>query len=324
MRHFAGVPLSGRGGGPCGPASVSGERAAGIPGDAGGIPGVCETEDAGGRLEGGYVSGKDVSVDFAQNECGDHGGDIMKKLLAVFHIEALLFLRDFYGFFFTFVFPLLMLYGSIYGNDPSAYFGGRGTMDVSVPAYSAMIIGVTGLMAFPLTLAGYKESRIYKRFDATPAGKGVVIAAQVLVNLLMTLAGFALLFAAGKLVYDIKTEGSFWAILGALLLSIGAVFSLGFFFTAIARDMKISNLLCYVSYFVMIFLSGATMPKEMFPEAVKKFSAWLPLTYVVELLQGVFLGAAFEEYRKSLVVLGTILIVCTASGAALYRRKSWV
>ncbi|MDY5525434.1 ABC transporter permease [Eisenbergiella porci] len=101
-------------------------------------------------------------------------------------------------------------------------------------------------------------------------------------------------------------------------------FSLGFFFTAIARDMKISNLLCYVSYFVMIFLSGATMPKEMFPEAVKKFSAWLPLTYVVELLQGVFLGAAFEEYRKSLVVLGTILIVCTASGAALYRRKSWV
>ena len=57
----------------------------------------------------------------------------------------------------------------------------------------------------------------------------MVIAAQVLVNLLMTLAGFALLFAAGKLVYDIKTEGSFWAILGALLLSIGAVFSLGFF-----------------------------------------------------------------------------------------------
>lgn len=135
-------------------------KAAGIPGDAGGVPGVCETEDAGGRLEGGYVSGKDVSVDFAQNECGGHGGDIMKKLLTVFRIEALLFLRDFYGFFFTFVFPLLMLllYGSIYGNEPSAYFGGRGTMDVSVPAYSAMIIGVTGLMAFPLTLAGYKES----------------------------------------------------------------------------------------------------------------------------------------------------------------------
>ena len=131
---------------------------------------------------------------------------------------------------FYLCFPLLMLllYGSIYGNEPSAYFPeAEGRWMFPVPAYSAMIIGVTGLMAFPLTLAGYKESRIYKRFDATPAGKGVVIAAQVLVNLLMTLAGFALLFAAGKLVYNIKTEGSF-GLFCALLLSIGAVFPLGF------------------------------------------------------------------------------------------------
>ena len=118
----------------------------------------------------------------------------MKKFMVLLRMEALLFIRD-----FTFVFPLLMLllYGSIYGNEPSPYFGGRGTMDVSVPAYSAMIIGVTGLMAVPLTLAGYKENRIYKRFDASPAGKGMVIAAQVLVNLLMTLAGLGQPFGAG-------------------------------------------------------------------------------------------------------------------------------
>ena len=50
----------------------------------------------------------------------------MKKLLAVFRIEALLFLRDFYGFFFTFVFPLLMLllYGSIYGRGDCGITGG--------------------------------------------------------------------------------------------------------------------------------------------------------------------------------------------------------
>ena len=52
----------------------------------------------------------------------------MKKFMVLLRMEALLFIRDFYGFFFTFVFPLLMLllYGSIYGNEPSPYFGGRG------------------------------------------------------------------------------------------------------------------------------------------------------------------------------------------------------
>ncbi len=249
----------------------------------------------------------------------------MKKLWALLKMETRLYLREFFGFFFTFAFPLLMLllYGSIYGNEPTPAFGGQGTMDVSVPAYSAMIIGVTGLMAFPLTLTSYKDQRIYKRFDATPAGKGLVIAAQVLVCLLMTLGGFALLFVAGKLLYGIRIAGSLAAIAGALVLSIASIFSLGFFFTAVARDAKISNLLCYVAYFVMIFLSGATMPKQLFPEAVRAFSRCLPLTYVVDLLQAVFRGEALWACRTELGVLGALLFACTLAGAALYKRKSW-
>lgn len=198
----------------------------------------------------------------------------MKKLFAALKIESLLFLRDFYGAFFTFIFPLMMLllYGSIYGNEPSPYFNGMGAMDVSVPAYSVMVIGVTGLMAFPLTLAGYKENQIYKRFDATPAGKGLIILAQIAVNFLMTLAGFSVLLLAGTLIYHIRIDGSFLPILGALFLSIACIFSIGFFFTAIAPTIKINNLLCYVSYFVMIFLSGATMPREMFPDTLQKIS----------------------------------------------------
>ena len=40
------------------------------------------------------------------------------------------------------------------------------------------VLAVVGIMAFPLTLAQYKERKIYKRFDATPLGKGAVIAVQ--------------------------------------------------------------------------------------------------------------------------------------------------
>ena len=75
----------------------------------------------------------------------------MKKAMTIFRIETILFMRDFFSFFFTFAFPvlLLLLYGSIYGNDPNPYFNGQGTMDVSVPAYAAMIIGVTGFFPTP-------------------------------------------------------------------------------------------------------------------------------------------------------------------------------
>lgn len=250
----------------------------------------------------------------------------MKKLMELINIEAKLFVRDFFGFFFTFVFPafMLLLYGSIYGNEPTPYFNGLGTMDVSVPAYSAMIIGVTGLMVFPLTLSGYKESKIYKRFDVTPAGKGLVITAQMIVNTVMTLAGFALLFLLGKTVYHIRTEGSLPAILFTLLLSMAAIFSMGFFFTAISPNVKINSLLCYVSYFVMIFLSGATMPRELFPEAVKQISVLLPLTHAVNVLQGAFRGAPFHEYQSSAGLLAALFLFCTGTGAVLYQKKSWI
>ena len=104
----------------------------------------------------------------------------MKKWLVLFRIEAVLYCRDVFSAFFTFAFPVLMLvlFGSIYGNAPTAYFDGLGSIDVSVPAYCAMVLAVVGIMAFPLTLAQYKERKIYKRFDATPLGKGAVIAVQ--------------------------------------------------------------------------------------------------------------------------------------------------
>lgn len=249
----------------------------------------------------------------------------MRKMYEIFKIEMTLFVRDFFGFFFTFAFPVLMLflYGSIYGNEPTPYFNGLGTMDVSVPANIAMIIGVTGLMAFPLTISSYKENKIYKRFDATPAGKGIIIAIQALVNFCMTILGFALLFIVGKTVYHIQISGHWLAIASVLLLSIITIFSIGFLFTAIAPTSKITNLLCYISYFVMIFLSGSTMPKEIFPENIKKISAFLPLTHVVNVLQGTFRGAAFHEYKNSILVLTSIMVVCIISGALLYKKKSW-
>ena len=188
----------------------------------------------------------------------------MKKWLVLFRTEAVLYCRDVFSAFFTFAFPVLMLvlFGSIYGNAPTAYFDGLGSIDVSVPAYCAMILAVVGIMAFPLTLAQYKERKIYKRFDATPLGKGAVIAVQGAVSFSMAVLGFLLLFAVGFWAYGLRVAGN-WALIAALLLlCMASIFALGFFFTAIAPTERICQLLCYIAYFLMLFLSGASFPQE--------------------------------------------------------------
>lgn len=250
---------------------------------------------------------------------------VMKNLMTICRMELRLFTRDFFSLFFTLVFPVLMLllFGSIFGNTPIYDGADISMMDISVPAYSVMITGVTGLMSLPLTLSGYKEKKIYKRFDATPAGKKSIMAAQAFANLVMTLMGIFILLIAGKLLYHIQIKGTFLSICAGILFSIAAMFSMGFLFTAVGQDLKATTLFCYFFYFIMLFLSGATMPDMMFPDTIKKISSLLPMTYAVDLMQGVFAGDRLGLHGRELLILGAVTAVCTVAGAVLYRKKDW-
>lgn len=249
----------------------------------------------------------------------------MKSFATICKMELQLFIRDFFSFFFSLVFPVLMLclFGGIYGNTPIYDGADVKMMDICVPAYSIMVIGVTGLMSLPLTLSGYKEKRIYKRFDATPVGKKSIMAAQVFINFIMTLIGILILLIAGTVIYHIQIKGSFLSIGVGLLISIAALFSMGFLFTAIGCDLKSTSLLCYLFYFIMLFLSGATIPDMLFSDTIKRISSFLPMTYAVDLMQGIFAGDRLRLHGTELLILGSVTAVCTVAGAVLYKRKDW-
>lgn len=249
----------------------------------------------------------------------------MKRFLFTYKIEFILMVRNFFGFFFGLIFPLMMLvlFGSIFGNNPVSPGSDLRMMDLSIPGYTVMVMGVAGLMSFPLTLAECKEKKIYKRFDATPVGKKHIILAQVTVNLLLTALGIAILLIAGKLLYQLQIQGDILSVTAAALLSIAAMFSMGFLFTAVGKDAKLTHLLCYLFYFVMLFLSGATVPAMLFPESIRSLSKLLPMTYAVDLMQGVFAGDSLRMHGKELLILGGLCLVFYGIGAYLYAKRDW-
>ena len=79
----------------------------------------------------------------------------MKAFWKLTWTEMKLFVREPIGLFFTLLFPLLLLviFGSIFGNDSTGMFGGFGSVDNSVPGYMGMIIGTLGLIGLPVSLA---------------------------------------------------------------------------------------------------------------------------------------------------------------------------
>jgi ABC-2 type transport system permease protein len=248
----------------------------------------------------------------------------MKPIIKTVKMEALLYIRSFFGLFFSLVFPLMMLflYGGIYGNEPTPYFGGRGAMDVSVPAYLNMVIAVSGLMTLPLGLSEYQKLKVYKRFDATPIGKGNLALAQLSVYFASCVLSSAVLVAAGILAYHIRIDGAWYVIAPAFLLSVLSMFSIGFLIAALFKNTKVTQLVSYILYFLMLFTSGATVPTELFPEGLKFFTQFVPLTHAVTLMRGTFTGKPLGDMAGSVIVLSAVMLVCGAFGIICYRRRS--
>jgi ABC-2 type transport system permease protein len=246
---------------------------------------------------------------------------MMKSLLKMTWMETKLFLREPVGAFFTLVFPLMMLFlfGSIYGNEPSDYFNGYGTIDISVPAYTAMIIATTGLVGLTITMAAYRENGILRRLRTTPVRPLVVLTAQVIVLFLMTSLGMVLLIIAGKLVYHMRFDGNVFSVLAGFVLCTLSFFGLGFILAGLMPSARTAQVVGMVLLYPMLFLSGAGFPRELLPEAIKKISTFLPLTYVVNLLRGLWVGEAWGSHLLDIGVLAGMLVLGVIISAKTFR-----
>lgn len=223
--------------------------------------------------------------------------------------EFKLFLREPAAVFFTLAFPLMLLFifGSIFGNDPVPEFGNRGSVDVSVPGYVGMIIGTTAFMAIPVVIAEYRNQGIFRRLRATPVNPLAIIGAQMTIYYFMTLMGFLLLFIGGKLVYDLMTPESPLLLIALATLSFASMAAFGFVVGSYFKTSRTANVVGNIVYFPQIFLGGATFPRELFGDTVRKWTEWLPLTQVINLLKAAWLGDSIDLASVAyLVILGIV------------------
>lgn len=245
----------------------------------------------------------------------------MKSFFRMTWMETKLFLREPVGTFFTLVFPLMLLFlfGSIFGNEPNPTFGGRGTIDISMPIYTAMIIGTTGLMSTTITLATYRENGVLRRLQTTPISPLTVLVAQVTVVFLMTTIGMLLLIGAGKLIYHVQFEGNVLSLLGGFVLCCLSFFGIGFIIAGTMPNARTAQVVGLVLLYPMIYLSGASFPRELLPETIRKISTFLPLTYVVNLLRGLWIGEPWSIHLPDVAVLTGMLVIGVIISVKMFR-----
>jgi ABC-2 type transport system permease protein len=220
---------------------------------------------------------------------------------------------------FTVLFPamLVVLIGLVWGNTPDPKIGGYGAVDAMVPAYFALIIVIAGLMNLPIALAVRREQGILRRFRATPLRPASVLGSQILVNLLLAITGALLLIVVGRTLFNLRLPADPLAVALAFILSGLSFFALSFIVAGLARTGDAARSIGLALYFPMMMLSGAAFPRASMPPAVQAASAWLPMTQVVTLLQGLWFGPGWDT--GAVVMLVEMLVAGVLISARIFR-----
>ena len=236
---------------------------------------------------------------------------MQNALLKMSWVEFKLFLREPASAFFTLIFPLiyLFIYGMISGNQPSPMYGGARTLDAAIPSLTAAVICMAGLMPITITMATYREKGILRRLRSTPLSPLVVLAAQVVVVLTMTFLSMLLLVLAGKVFYQVSFPGNAFSMLACFLLGSLSFFGIGFILAGTMPTVRSAWVAAMALLYPMLLLSGAFFSVEVMPAIIQKISAFIPLTYVVNLLRGLWMGEAWSQHTLDVLVLAVMLVV---------------
>jgi ABC-2 type transport system permease protein len=64
-----------------------------------------------------------------------------------------------------------------------------------------------------------------------------------------------------------------------------------------------------VLFYPMLFLSGAAIPREVMPETIQRYAEALPLTHVVSLLRGLWIGESWGQHLTEVGVLVAMTVL---------------
>jgi len=236
-------------------------------------------------------------------------------------VQAKLYWREPIGVFFTLLFgpALMVMMGFIFGNAPQSVFGGHGQLDVSTPAYAALVIGITGVTIVPITAVGRRELGVLRRFSATPLRPLTYFLSDILAPFAFTLVGIALLFLTAMLVYGVSFKGQWLSLLAGVGLSAVTFFALGHALAGVLPNARIATAVGNAVIIPMNIFSGAVVPLQVMPAGVQAVARFLSLTHVVSLLTGLWFRESWGAHLLEVAVLVGLLIVGMAVVALTFK-----
>lgn len=191
------------------------------------------------------------------------------------------------------------------------------TSAVMVPSLIGLILLFIGTVITSLGVVREREQGTLEQLAVTPLRPADVIVGKIAPYFLVALIDMIIITLAGILIFDVPFRGSLllFAVFGFVYLFV--VLGFGVLISTVSRSQGEAIQLAIMVLLPQIMLSGMIFPLKSMAAGVRWIGYFLPLTYFVQAMRGIFLKAS------SFAALTAPLVYLTVMAVAVFGLAVW-
>jgi|ERR1051326_1020962 ABC-type multidrug transport system permease subunit len=219
-------------------------------------------------------------------------------------------------FFFNFAFPMMIsfAYFQIFAHgNPLAVARMMGPLiTLTMMTHALLVAGMRS--------AGMRERDMFRQYHLTPVRSIHLVLSDIIVGYLIFLPVMLVEVGIGVYFYHAPFRGSLLEICALCSLGYFALAALGLLLSSIFNTAQEAAVVTQLLFFVLMFLSGTTMPLDGLPGALQHVAIFTPPALIIVAIQGIILqGHGLAQILPVLLALSLSGITAVIVAMLIFR-----
>ncbi len=186
-----------------------------------------------------------------------------------------------------------------------------------IPGLIALILVVTAVISTAMSIVREKEHGTMEQLIVAPIHPVQLVVGKTVPYTLLSVIIALMVLMAGSYFFDIRIQGSFWALMLVTFIFLLSCLSLGLLISTIADSQQVAFMLATIITLLPTFiLSGFIFPIRNMPVFVQVATYIIPARYYLVALRGIMLkGAPLQVFwfeTGALILFSLIMLTVSA------------
>jgi len=191
-----------------------------------------------------------------------------------------------------------------------------------IPGIIALIIMIVGALLTSLVIAREYENGTMETIRSLPIEAVDFLAGKALPYFFIGLVDVLVAILMGQLLFGVVMKSSFWLMIAASSIYLGVALCLGLLISALTRSQLVANQMAILTtYLPTLLLSDFVFPRENMPAVLKLITYFVPGTYYIDILNGLYLRHLNLVHLWPAFLVLTLMLLCLSAGNVLILKK---